>query len=226
MTALVIRDHRLAFGDGSSRFATASSVTTLEHISERAGAPMPKPLGIIFHYAVTDSLHATLAAQRARDYWAHVSVDGWCHAGTAELRITQALPCNVSGRHAGASEWRGLRGLNGCTIGVEIANPGPLVRDEDGVLRTTYGRAWDESDALETGPLPGYPRHWTHWARYSTEEMAACLLIALAAVDAYPSLRFAAGHQHVSPGRKFDPGPAFRWDWLSAAVGDHLEVPT
>ena len=33
----------------------------------------------------------------------------------------------------------------------------------------------------------------------------------------YP-IRHVAGHEHVAPGRKFDPGPRFDWEWLRAAL--------
>ena len=42
------------------------------------------------------------------------------------------------------------------------------------------------------------------------------LLKALAA--AYP-IDAVAGHEHVAPGRKFDPGPGFDWAWLRAELG-------
>lgn len=42
------------------------------------------------------------------------------------------------------------------------------------------------------------------------------LLPALAA--RYP-IRHIAGHEHIAPGRKADPGPGFRWDWLRDGVG-------
>jgi AmpD protein len=45
----------------------------------------------------------------------------------------------------------------------------------------------------------------------------AALLTALA--DALPSLREVAGHEHVAPGRKIDPGAGFDWARLRAALG-------
>lgn len=107
-------DHRLEL--------EARDNVDLRHIRQ-IGAPIT-PEVIVFHYAVTHNLDMTVAAQRARDYWAHVSVDGWADGG-ARYRVTQALPFNQRGSHAGKSSWRGRAAVSGFSIGIEIANPGP-----------------------------------------------------------------------------------------------------
>jgi N-acetylmuramoyl-L-alanine amidase len=174
------------------------------------------PEVIVAHYAVTHSLEATVAAQQARGYWAHLSIDGWNDGGRSEMRVVQQLPFNRRGSHAGESLWQGRAGVNNFSVGIEIANPGPLVMTPEG-LKTTYGKLWDPNDAIETGPIKGYPVKWTHWAKYSAEETALFTAICLALKERYP-IKALVGHSDISPGRKFDPGPAFDWGYVRDAV--------
>lgn len=44
-------------------------------------------------------------------------------------------------------------------------------------------------------------------AQYASLQQLSCALLAH-----YPALRAIAGHQHIAPGRKTDPGPYFEWD--------------
>lgn len=177
-----------------------------------------QPTLIVIHYAVTHSLDATVAAQNARDYWAHLSIDGYADEGPV-YKVYQALPFNEMGSHAGASEWQGRDRCNGFSIGIEIANPGPLARDAQGNLRTVYGKLWEEYDALEA-PHPSLPKNhpWQHWARYSDQEFDILIAVCRALVAAYPSIDSIAGHDEISPGRKFDPGPAFDISYLRSKV--------
>lgn len=174
----------------------------------RRGKPLVPKL-VIGHYGVTHSLDALVAAQKAQGFWAHLSIDGWFTGTHSVIQIVQALPFNETGSHAGESRWGDLVGLNAHSIGIEISNPGPLVRGADGLLRTTYGRVWPEEEAVEARHKhPGAPRNWTHWARYTKEEVDLCAALYLLLRETYPIQEF-VGHDDVSPGRKFDPGPAF-----------------
>ncbi|HYE71320.1 MAG TPA: 1,6-anhydro-N-acetylmuramyl-L-alanine amidase AmpD [Aquabacterium sp.] len=46
-----------------------------------------------------------------------------------------------------------------------------------------------------------------------------CLAPLLRAIDARYPVRDVAGHEHVAPGRKIDPGPGFDWAGLRARLG-------
>ncbi len=189
--------------------------------------PTPKrkiiPSMILVHYGVTSSLPGLVAAQRAprpdapEGYWAHLSIDGkWLDPDTLtrqELRVVQALPFTARGSHAGVSSFKGVASCNDFAIGVEIANPGPLVRNSRGELTTTYGQLWPESDAIEV-------RHrnpncaFTHWARYSDQELDTLIAVCLLLRETYPSITHIAGHEDVAPGRKIDPGPAMDLNYI------------
>jgi len=56
---------------------------------------------------------------------------------------------------------------------------------------------------------------------YTDEQYATLAQLVRALQQAYPSLRAApvVGHEHIAPGRKTDPGPAFNWQRLTAMIG-------
>ena len=196
--------------------ADDSALVKISEIDGRAG-PEIVPELIVIHYAVTHSLDATVRAQQARGYLAHASTDGYHDGKRSVMRVVQQLPFNRRGAHAGRSSWRGRKACNGYSIGIEIANPGPLIRGDDGKLRTVYGKVWPEMESVYSGPVAGYPSSWQRWAEYTPEEMGILAALCRALVAEY-RIKEIVGHSDVSPGRKFDPGPAFQMDWLRQAV--------
>ena len=52
-----------------------------------------------------------------------------------------------------------------------------------------------------------------------TSEQYEALQSLLPAIGAQYPVRHIAGHEHVAPGRKADPGPGFRWDHLRSGLG-------
>jgi N-acetylmuramoyl-L-alanine amidase len=182
--------------------------------------PTITPTIIVIHYAVTSSLDALVRSQLATHYFAHLSIDGFKKGERSVMQVVQQLPFNKRGAHAGVSSWRGRERCNDFSIGIEIANPGPLIMGDDGKLRTVYEQVWGPQDAVETGPVEGYPKQWTWWARYSTEEMAILASVCRALRVECPTITEIVGHSDVSPGRKSDPGPAFPMSWLRQAVFD------
>ena len=74
---------------------------------------------IVLHY--TGMADATSAIDRLRDAESRVS----CHYLVAEDgQILRMVPEERRAWHAGQSYWRGHSALNGCSIGIEIVNPG------------------------------------------------------------------------------------------------------
>ncbi len=57
-----------------------------------------------------------------------------------------------------------------------------------------------------------------NWEPYPDIQIEA-LVQQLRVCFAYHSLRGVVGHEHIAPGRKFDPGPKFPWEALSEFPG-------
>jgi N-acetylmuramoyl-L-alanine amidase len=199
----------------SNHLLTDGPVTQLSNLV----SPVIVPELIVIHFGVTHSLSSLVAVQKARGYWAHLSIDGSTDEQGAVYAVTQALPFNMRGSHAGPSKYKGREAVNHFSVGIEIANPGPLTRAPDGTLRTVYGKPWPEEDALEARhDHPGAPPNWTHWAQFSDQEIDLCVEICHLLRTTYPTITDVVGHDEVSRGRKFDPGPAFPMEWLRKKV--------
>lgn len=205
------------FDDDAILRADPGDPTVIDQISGRHMGVRIDPDTLVCHYTVTPTLDRAIAVQRARTYWANCTIDGYKEGQRSVARLAMSVPFNIRASHA--------KGYNHRSAGVEIANPGPCWIHDDGVLRTSYGAKWDPADAIETGPVKGYPRQWTHWCRYTDEEMLLLMGIALAMKarkDLFPKFEHITGHHQIDPTRKFDPGPT---EDDELADGGPVEVP-
>jgi N-acetylmuramoyl-L-alanine amidase len=205
---VIIQNHRLV--------ASSPSESVTFQLDE--AGPALKPELAIVHYAVTETAGATAAVLKAKDYLSiHVNVD---KAG----RVIQQVPFNVRAFHAGESSYRGRVRCNEFSLGIEVANPGPVFRQPDGSFHTIYGRPW-KGEVIEATHKSGRaPKTWTHWAAFSDVEFDLCCQI----VDLWRAeydIKDVVGHDDVAPGRKFDPGPAFAIKALRKAVFGFEERP-
>src|SRR5690606_17263677 len=155
---------------------------------------------IVVHYTVTWPLDAVIRAFRSPDFdaSAHVVID---RDGT----VVQMVPFNRAAWHAGESRWRGKPRLNTWSIGIELVNPGPVF-PADGGVRDANGKPWKEP-YVELPVPDGYPPKWRHWATFPEEQIRALEDVCRVLVRRY-HISEIVGHSAVSPGRKFDPGPA------------------
>lgn len=108
--------------------------------------------------------------------------------------------------HAGASSWRGFKGLNRYSIGIEVVNPGPLTRLGNGKYKAWFGKIYssDKYPIIEArhengGDIFG-------WIPF-TEAQTRFLIEAGRVIMDHYNLMEAVGHDMISPGRKVDPGP-------------------
>jgi N-acetyl-anhydromuramyl-L-alanine amidase AmpD len=169
-----------------------------------------RPKIAVIHYGVTRTHDELQRALLSNDYVsAHLAVSG------TERRITQMVRFNQRAGHAGkTARWGGMPNVNGFSIGIEINNPGPVLRGDDGVFRDVHGRRWDGEVYSGRHFRPGFP--WSHWAVYSEEDLAIVAAIVLALKEHY-GLTAVVGHDEIRLD-KADPGPAFPMGWLRSVV--------
>ena len=119
--------------------------------------------------------------------------------------ITQMVPFNVRAWHAGESEWKGVKFLNGHSIGIEL--------DGYGFLGGTGPGKWKfrktsipDSEVVVARHKFGSPNGG--WPKYPQKQLEVALELARLLVQTY-GLEDVIGHDDIAPGRKQDPGPAF-----------------
>lgn len=105
--------------------------------------------------------------------------------------------------HAGKSVWQGIEGVNGWSLGIELANSGPFGSYPD-------------------GPPVGVEQSGVDWGKveaFSEAQYGALIGLLRDILRRHPQIRPAAvvGHEEVSVGRKIDPGGHFDWGRLVSA---------
>ncbi len=142
------------------------------------------------------------ALQRLTDPAAEVS----CHYYiTRGGEVIQLVPESEVAFHAGRSravnaEGIEVDGLNGWSLGIELANSGPFL-------------AGTPTPADEANP------DWSKVEPYTLAQYDAVIDLLRDILLRHPSIikERVLGHDAVSPGRKSDPGPHFDWSYLEAA---------
>ncbi len=128
--------------------------------------------------------------------------------------ITQLVEFNKKAWHAGASRWEGRAHLNNFSIGIELDNYGDL-EGGPGNWRTSWGRSVPDSEVVELAhKFDGRTRGWH---MFPEKQLMSALEVAQSLVAHY-RLKDVVGHEDVSPGRKWDPGPAFPMTSFRAAL--------
>jgi N-acetylmuramoyl-L-alanine amidase len=121
-------------------------------------------------------------------------------------KLYQLLDFRKIAWHAGASTWKTKSGksyprMNPVSVGIEMANAGPLTQVSAGTFKTAFGDIIPASDVFIDST--GKP-----WHKFTDIQLAKAPLIALAIAKRYKCIDI-LGHNEISPGRKVDPGPAF-----------------
>ena len=154
---------------------------------------MPKL--IIMHYTAGLTASSTvdwcLSLDSAVSYHLIIGRDG---------QVYQLADFNRRTWHAGISEWGEIRDINGCSIGIALANMGTLPQYP----------SQDEVPAIPRMPLchKFTPNKIQHWEPY-TEAQYRSLDHVLTALFTEYDIQAILGHDDVAPTRKIDPGPAF-----------------
>ncbi|EDS99776.1 N-acetylmuramyl-L-alanine amidase, negative regulator of AmpC, AmpD [Burkholderia ambifaria IOP40-10] len=116
--------------------------------------------------------------------------------GSGPFRVYALVPESRRAWHAGVSYWQGERMLNASTVGIEIVNLGFPAQDENA---PPMNRRW-------------YP--------YSDAQIAVVGRLAADVIARHEILpQKVVGHSDIAPGRKWDPGPLFPWQWLYTQYG-------
>lgn len=200
---------------GAKSFAVRAHRLTVEGAavpfrqSPHGGTRM-KPLYLVVHYT------AGLSASSAVNWFLDPRAKASAHLVIGRQgAATQLMSFDRTCWHAGRSAWKGLDGLNGHSIGIEIVNAGKLARAPGGRWQTWTGEAIANSDVV-------IARHRnetteTGWHAYTAEQIAAVVEIGSALHAAY-GFRDVLGHEDIAPRRKVDPGPAFPLRSVAARI--------
>ena len=170
------------------------------------------PLYVVLHFTQMGSVRSSVDVLNARGFGYHVLVD---RDGT----VHQTAPFDRMVHHAGASNWRGRKALNAFSVGVSLANHGPL-RRAGGRWRTLEGQPIADADVVEGSHANGDPL-WAGigWERFPAPQVEAALDVCASVASAYP-IRDVIRHDDVAVGRKLDTGPALDMTPFHALIAD------
>lgn len=122
--------------------------------------------------------------------------------------IIQCVDFDVAANHAGKSFWKGKSGLNSWSFGIELANWGYLKR------RSGSWVSWTNQDipnpilAVHKNGNPDGGSSAIGWEPYPAIQLQTAAAIVRLIVEKYGAQEI-IGHDDISVGRKWDPGPAF-----------------
>lgn len=161
------------------------------------------PEGAVIHFT---------AGRSAESSFQHGLKSGYCFFVIAEDgAIHQAFPLDCWGYHAGESFHKKLgNGVSKYLVGIELSNPGKLIKKRDGSYETWYGEKVDSKNVKhypkQTKNIEaGYYLSFTEQQETSLKNLLSWLKNNNPSVFHY---ELVLGHDEVSPGRKSDPGGA------------------
>jgi N-acetylmuramoyl-L-alanine amidase len=194
-----IVNHRLVRDDGSAY--------PFKDTPNKGGTINPRWL--VMHYTAGGS------AQESISWLANKDAKASAHIVIAkDGSITQMVDFNRKAWHAGDSEWKGVNGLNGHSIGIELDGFGFLGNAGPGKWKFR-NISIPDSEVLVARHKFGSPNGG--WAKYPKKQLDVALELARLLVKTY-GLEDVIAHEDISPGRKQDPGPAFDLAGFRAAA--------
>lgn len=163
------------------------------------GGPI-KPRWLVMHYTAGGSAQESISwlANKDSKASAHIVI-------AKDGSITQMVDFNRKAWHAGVSQWKGVKGLNSHSIGIELDGFGFLGNAGPGKWKFRNVSIPD-TDVLVACHRFGKPNGG--WARYPQKQLEVALELSRLLVKTY-GLEDVIAHEDISPGRKQDPGPAF-----------------
>ncbi len=188
--------------------------------SPNTGKSISGPKFIVMHYTAgyTAESAISILTSPSSKVSAHVVVD---LNGT----ITQLVPFDVIGWHAGPSSFAGYKGINEYGIGIEIVNIG-FLKKTGNVYRDAYGNTVspDKFEDLVEAKHPRVGSDTYYWPVYPEAQLEAVKELTKLLLEEYPTIEYIVSHEEIDTrGWKTDPGPAFpmkRFDDLLGGGSD------
>ena len=163
------------------------------------------PQFIVMHYTASWRAEGAIStlSTRGSKVSAHVVID-------TDGTVTQLVPFTTKAWHAGPSVYRGVKGLNSHSIGIEIVNPGYL-KMVNGGFEDSNGRfhpAHKVQQTIKTKDARVGSGTW-HWPMYTMPQLQAVERLTSELVAQYGITDIVSHRQIDTRGWKTDPGPAF-----------------
>lgn len=174
-----------------------------------------KPCSVlVYHYTAGGSANSCVKYFQKKDgVSAHFVID-------RDGRIIQMVNLSDRSWHAGVSTWKEEKNVNLFSVGIEICNWGILEKKDKKYF------CWPNSYNLQySGETPFKDNIGRYWEKYPEEQINSVVKITKFILETFPqiSLDNIVGHEHISPGRKTDPGPAFPWDRVKSEITKDIE---
>lgn len=165
-------------------------------------SPVPKIAIIHFTYGGTGASSANWFADptNPNKSSAHVVID-------RDGSVIQCVDFTIGANHAGKSSWNGINSFNDKSFGVELANWGYLKSSGSGWTSYTGVNIADPVLAEHKNGNPAGSGK-IGWEPYPDAQVATAIAVVQALVTTY-GVDTILGHDDISVGRKWDPGPAF-----------------
>jgi len=203
-----IKNHRIS-GDKIRPFVAATTV----------GKEIV-PEAIVIHYTAGPSGDATVryfAMPECRRASAHLVVH---EDGT----VTQMVDFNRYAAHAGESSYGNRKAFNYFSVGIEISNPGYLLKNKEGnfVYQWEYDKPKAKIislDKIVEGKHRNKETVMRFWHKYTDAQIKTVFELCETLKKAY-NISLIVGHEEICMplGRKQDPGPAFPLDELREKI--------
>lgn len=179
------------------------------------------PKFIVLHYTAGYTAKSAIDTFKSSIIAAHLVVD-------KDGSVTQMVPFNKRANHAGPSEWMGVNGLNGHSIGIEFVNIGWAKKRNDGKLVDSYGRVVPDDKAAAYIPAKNarIGSETYYWEPYSEAQMNVGVELVKSILASY-SIRDIVSHEEIDTRKwKTDPGPAFPMNRFTSQMRGSPNVPS